>query len=273
MIDRARKIAIGSALCLIVVSLSLSAVGQDYTPIAPLRTGTNYVNIPTPLTLGHRIWEVRFTHRFAEPINDGDIRNLWGLDGSADIGIGLAWAPTPDLQIELFRTDVQDNYEAAVKWAFLKQARSVPVSVAFRGGVNVLTEEGIEDRTSIFLQSILSRQVSRKLEIFAAPTYAHEAGSFDHAVNIPFGLVWFPRSNMGFVLEVIPENRDLPDEVDSSFGWALGWKRAIGGHFFEIMLGNTRATHVSQYVGGELFRGIGLESDDVHLGFNIVRRF
>ncbi|MDX1582711.1 MAG: DUF5777 family beta-barrel protein, partial [Thermoanaerobaculia bacterium] len=77
----------------------------------------------------------------------------------------------------------------------------------------------------------------------------------------------------GFVLELIPENHDLPDGVDSSFGWTIAWKRALGGHFFEILLANTRATHSSQQIGGELLRGVGLESDDVHLGFNIVRRF
>lgn len=247
--------------------------GQDYTPLPSLRTGGNYVNVPTPLIVPNGQWEVRFTHRFAEAINDGDARNLWGLDGSADIGIGLAWAMSRDLQIELFRSDVQDNYEAAVKWSFLRQAPSFPVSISFRGGVDILTEEGIDDRSSIFVQSIVSRQISRRLEVFAAPSYVHGAGSFDDAVNVPFGLAWFYRPSSSIVVELIPENTDLPDEVDSSFGWAIGWKRALGGHFFEILLANTRATHVSQYVPGELIRGIGLESDEVHLGFNIVRRF
>lgn len=260
-------------LSMIVTVITTIGHAQDYTPIASLRTGGNYVNVPTPLIIPDGMWEVRFTHRFAEPINDGDVRNLWGLDGSADIGIGLAWAARRDLQFELFRSDVQDNYEAAVKWAFLKQAPSFPVSITFRGGVDVLTEEGIDDRTSIFAQSIVSRQLSRRLEVFAAPTYAFEAGSFEHAVNFPFGLAWFYRPSTAIVVELIPENDDLADDVDSSIGWAVGWKRALGGHFFEILLANTRATHVSQYVPGELIRGVGLQSDDVHLGFNIVRRF
>lgn len=260
-------------LLLAVGGATFSVMAQDYTPIAPLRTGTYYVNVPTPLTLPKGVLEVRFTHRFAEPVNDGDSHDLWGLDGSADIGIGVAWGFTESLQAELFRTDVQDNIEAALKWRFLRQAPDFPVSITLRGGTDILTEENIDDRTSLFLQTVVSRQMSRRLELFAVPTYANEAGSFDHAFNVPFGLIWFPRPNMGLVLELIPENRDLPDAVDSSFGWAVALKRAIGGHFFEILLANTRATHVSQSVGGELFRGVGLDSEDVHLGFNIVRRF
>ncbi|MBW3672127.1 MAG: hypothetical protein KY432_10710 [Acidobacteria bacterium] len=259
---------------LAVIGLVSTAVhAQNYTPISSLRTGGNYVNQPTPLILPQGMWEVRFTHRFAEPINEGDVHNFWGLDGSADIGIGLALAVRHDLQIELFRSDVQDNYEAALKWAFIRQAPSFPVSITFRGGADVMTEEGIEDRTSLFVQSIISKQISRRLEVFAAPAYVSDAGSFEHAVNVPFGMAWFYRPSAAVVLELIPENTDLPDQLDSSFAWALGWKRAIGGHFFEIMLANTRSTHVNQYVPGEFLRGIELESGDVHLGFNIVRRF
>lgn len=257
----------------ISVLVTTAVHAQNFTPISSLRTGGNYVNLPTPLILPEGMWEVRFTHRFAEPINEGDIHNFWGLDGSADIGIGLAWGATRNLQVELFRSDVQDNYEAALKWSFIRQAPSFPVSITFRGGADVLTEKGIEDRTSPFVQSIVSRQMSRRLELFAAPSYVSDAGSFEHAVNVPVGMAWFYRPGAAVVLELVPENTDLIDEIDSSFGWALGWKRAIGGHFFEIMLANTRSTHVNQYVPGEFFRGIGLESGDVHLGFNIVRRF
>ncbi|MDX1582971.1 MAG: DUF5777 family beta-barrel protein, partial [Thermoanaerobaculia bacterium] len=186
-------------LSFFVASVLVFAVeGQDYTPISPLRTGTYYANIPTPLTLPDGMWSVRFTHRFATPINEGDEDDLWGLDGSADIGIGLAWAASEHLQLELFRTDVQDNYEIAGKWSFLRQAPDFPVSITFRGGLNVMTEDDIEDRTSVFLQSVVSHQFSRRLELFAVPMYANDAGSFDHAFNVAVGAIWFPRSNMGF---------------------------------------------------------------------------
>jgi hypothetical protein len=52
----------------------------------------------------------------------------------------------------------------------------------------------------------------------------------------------------------------------------VGLKRAIGGHYFEILITNNNATHVDQYVTST-YMGSPLRHSDLHLGFNIERRF
>jgi len=47
---------------------------------------------------------------------------------------------------------------------------------------------------------------------------------------------------------------------------------AIGGHFFEVLLTNNNATHVDQYVTST-YQGAPLNRGDLHIGFNIERRF
>lgn len=271
MIERGYRI--GSGLLFAVVLMAAPAVAQDYVPIAPLPIGTHLLNVPTAQILPHRMWEVRFTHRFAQPINEGDAHSFWGLDGPADIGIGLAWAPTRQLEVSLFRTDVQDNWEGAAKYVLVRQAPAFPVSATARAGVDFRSERGVDERLSGFAQVVISRQLTRRLELMIVPTWASEAGPFDHAFNVPVGLAWMLRRNLSLVVEIIPENRDLPDGGESDIGWAIGLKRAIGGHYFEILLADTRATHVSQYASSTLVPDVGLDAGDVHLGFNIVRRF
>ena len=49
-------------------------------------------------------------------------------------------------------------------------------------------------------------------------------------------------------------------------------KRVIGGHYFEILISNSNATHADQYVTST-YMGSPLQRSDLHLGFNIERRF
>lgn len=271
-----REFRLGMVL---LVAFAAIAVAQPspLAPTTPLPLGETLLNIPTPRTLARHSWEVRFTHRFSQPINDGDIHSFWGLDSSADIGIALSWAATNHLQFTLFRTDLLDDYELAAKWLVVEEARAVPFGLALRGGVDYRSEENLERRSSWFAQAILAKRIGRRLELFIAPSVVTDApidqGSyFRTAYNVPVGAAWLLRPELSLVAEVIPENGDLPDGFDSALGWALGLKRAIGGHFFEIILTNSRATHVDQMLTSSLL-GTGLEAGDVHLGFNIVRRF
>lgn len=272
MTDRRRLVL--SLLFAALASIVLAQPGtaqSEYTPIHGLRLGDYGLNLPTTRVLPTRTWEVRFTHRFSEPINEGDFHSFWGLDSSADIGIGLAYSPYPSLQLAIFRSDLLDDYELSAKFAVLQQAAAVPVSVTARGGIDWRTEKDVDDRISPFVQLIVSRQMSPKLELYAAPAYVIDDPVYEHAFNVPVGVAWAWTPALSVIAEVIPENSDAPEGSASDIAWAVGLKRAIGGHWFEILLTDSRATHVDQYVGSVPLGGI--DASNVHLGFNIERRF
>lgn len=250
--------------------LSSTALAQQ-PPNPPLRLGEMLLNLPSPRVLTAERGEVRFTHRFQTPINDGDGHSLWGIDGSADIGLGLSWSPNDRWLFSLFRSDVLDDYEIATKFVVFEEPQ-FPLAISLRGGVDWRTERDLDDRLSGFAQAILARRIGSRAEVFVIPSFVTEAGPFDHAFNVPVGFAWSIYPHLSLIAEIVPENTDVPDQIDSSFAWTIGLKRAIGGHYFEILLGNTRATNVDQYVPST-FLGTGLEAGDVHLGFNIERRF
>jgi hypothetical protein len=273
---------------LFVVFGATAAIAQTnaYTPTTPIPLGDTYLSLPSSHIAGHGSWEVKFTHRFNQSLDQGSLtdrlHSLWGLDSNADVGIGLSYAVRPDLQFSFYRSNALDDIELGAKYIVIQQAPAAPLSIALRGGGDIRTEAGVSDRTSVFAQAIVSHQFGRRAEIFAVPTFVTNAGRavsgeetaalFKHAANLPVGFAVVLTDALSVVGEITPTNRDLPDSMHADFAWALGLKRAIGGHYFEILLTNSNATHVDQYVTST-YMGTPLNKSDIHLGFNIERRF
>jgi hypothetical protein len=273
-------------VCALVLALPLFAQEDPYRPLGKLPLGDTLLSLPSPQIPSQGTWEVKFTHRFNASLTDGDLEDQWhslfGLDSNADVVFGASWAVRRDLQFSLSRSNTNDTVEAAAKYVVLQQAPAVPVSVTVRGGVDWRTERDLDDRTSLFAQAIVSRQFGTKAEVLLLPTVATKAGRavsgdgsaalFETAFNMPVAFAYRIKPPLSVVLELIPPNQDLPDGMDADIGWSLGIKRAIGGHWFEVLVTNNQSTLTDQYVTST-YQGSPLNLDDVKLGFNIERRF
>ena len=279
-----KRIFLTIAAALAIASAASAQDAARYTPIDPIPLGDALLSLPTSHIPSTGTWEIKFTHRFNQSIDQGSlsdrVHSLFGLDSNADVGIGLSYAPRRDLQFSFVRSNVMDDIELAAKYVVVQQAPSLPFNAALRIGGDIRTEKSLDDRNSLFGQLILSHQFGRKFEIFVIPTYVTDAGRdpstngalFKHAFNVPLGGAVVIRNGLSVVGEIIPKNHDLPETIKADFGWALGLKRAIGGHYFEILLTNNNATHVDSYATST-YQGAGLSRGDLHIGFNIERRF
>src|SRR3954468_7002739 len=101
------------------LAIASSALAQDarYTPVDPIPLGDSLLSLPTSHIPSTGTWEVKFTHRFNQSIDQGSlsdrIHSLFGLDSNADVGIGLSFAPRRDLQFSFVRSNVMDDIELA----------------------------------------------------------------------------------------------------------------------------------------------------------------
>src|SRR5436309_13127082 len=126
--------------------LAVTALGQTnpYTPTTPIPLGDTYLSLPSSHIARHGSWEVKFTHRFNQSLDQGSfsdrVHSLWGLDSSADVGIGLSYAVRPDLQFSFYRSNALDDIELGAKYIVVQQAAAVPVSLALRAGGAIRTE-------------------------------------------------------------------------------------------------------------------------------------
>lgn len=272
--------------CLLLTALPLFAE-DAYTPVIPPALGDVLLSLPTSHMPSKGIWEVKFTHRFNQSLDQGSfsdrIHSLYGLDSNADVGLGLSYVAVRDLQLSFYRSNALDDIELAAKYNVFQQAKAIPFSAALRVGGDWRTERDLSDRTTAFAQAILSRQFGKRVEFTVIPTYATDAGRtvsgnasvalFKHAFNVPVGIAFLVHDGFSLIGEVTPRNRDLPEAMRGGYlAWSAGLKRVIGGHYFELMITNSNATHVDQYVTST-YMGSRLKSGDLHLGFNIERRF
>src|ERR1700682_5287696 len=176
-----RLFTLPPAFFLFFVVFATGLLGQDrYAPIPPLPLGDTLLTLPTSHIPGEGTWEIKFTHRFSQSLDQGrfsdQVHSLWGLDSSADVGFGFSYAPARDLQLSLYRSNASGDIELAAKYVVVQQAAAIPIAAALRFGGDWRTAASLQDRTSLFGQVILSRQIGKRLEVFVLPTYVTKAG-------------------------------------------------------------------------------------------------
>lgn len=268
--------------CVLLVTATSVAQNQ-YTPLAPIPVGDILLTLPSSHIGEPGAWEVKFSHRFNQSIDEGEaIHSLFGLDSGANVGLGLSYVPVRDFQVALFRSNVLDTYDLSAKYVAFQQAPAIPFTAAIRAGGDVRTERDLDDRVSYFAQAIVSRQFGSRVDLYVLPTWITNAGRttnndrsvalFKSAFNIPFAALVQMKPGLSILAEIIPPNRDLPDDLHAGLGWSLGVKQAIGGHLFEILLTNSNGMTTDQYITST-FNGAPFNTGDLRLGFNIERRF
>ncbi len=243
-------------------------VPGPYEPVRRDPIGTRLIDLPTPYTVGKRGLEVLFTHRFQQPVEDGGSHNLWGLDSGADVGIGLAYGVTRSFDLSILRSSFQEDFEVAGKFLVIEQARRVPLSIAVRAGGDLLGRSGVADPQRPFAQLILSRQIVPGVDLLVTPSWVRDTPLLHDAWNVPIGLTLPLPAGSFLALEYVPKSRDLASSVAA---WHAAFSKPIGQHLFSFVVGNSRATTVDQYLGGD--SAAGFRARDVRLGFNLVRTF
>ncbi len=235
--------------------------------------GERLIDVATPFTIGQRWLEFFVTHRFIQPFNQGGTaHNLWGLDSGADVGLGFTYGVVDRLDLSVYRSSFQEDFELAAKLQVLQQAPGMPLSLGVRAGADMLGRAGVEDPHRPFAQLLLGRRLAPGWNVFVSPSWVHATPLLRNAWNTPVG-VTAPLLG-GWLLEgeAIPPNHALHAITGAShFAWHAAFTKPIGWHRFQILLGNSRATTVDQILGGD-FAG-GFTTHDLRLGFNLVRYF
>jgi hypothetical protein len=247
----------------------LIGLGASAPALAQVGTiGGRLINLPTNLTLGPSTFQVLFTHRFTQTVDEAGGKDLFGFDSAADIGLGVALGLGRSTDVELVRSSFYKEWEAACRWTLARQSDAMPVGVGLRVGADYRGASGLTDRWSGFMQLVATRRFAGTLDVFLVPMFASDTPTLRNAFNVGVGASYHLPKNWDVEAEIVPENGDARD---GQLAWAVAINKRLAGHAFLIYLGNSRATTVDMMVGSD-FSG-GFRSGDVRIGFNLLRRF
>ena len=277
-----------------LISTAPAAAAPPEQPRLPLRQQPTFdhylVNLPTTLPYRRGGFNMRFTHRFTQPVlrsgqdcpDCAGIADLYGFDSFSYSSLGGEIGLTPRLALSIYRSPLLKDYEFGGVVQLLTQGGSAPLSAALRASLQSRRLFSIEDSDFRRFQSFnlivpLSRAISDFAEIFVVPMAgfkvnpnadfllpsASEGERRKHfaAIGVGASIRFRPRS--AFVIDWTPRVAGYrPD--GSRHALSFGIQRTTNAHIFELTLSNTIGTTTS----GAFHSG----SRDFTLGFNLYRR-
>lgn len=254
----------------------------------PAEPDFEVVNLPTSLRLPKHRLAFRLTHRFARALDEGDFSDLladfFGLDGGAQIGLGLRFGLFRGTQLGLYRTSDR-TIQLEARQELLREGRS-PVGLSLGASIEGLNNFGLTDwppgaeplhEFSPSLRLVASRSLGTRGAVYVAPAWVGNTrvvpsapGDEDGTLVLGLGARLRVFGSMALVGEVHPRLAGYAGDLGSgdpdplaTFG--IEWR--VGGHAFQLNFSNTLGTTPAQVARGA--QGL----DGWFIGFNLTRKF
>lgn len=265
-------------------SLDSASTDKDYVS-ATFKT-TRLVNQHTLETVGRRTLDFRISHRFGA-INSG-AENAWGLDGPANIRLGLEYSPDGRLMFGIGRTSSEKLVDGFLKYKLLRQTteRGMPFSLTLFAGAYYTVQKNVvlgnfdkyEHRSSRFAycyEMMIGRKFSNRFSLQVAPWFVHynivgktEDKNDAYGLSGMFRFKFSKRS--AITAEYAYRLNDYAPSTDYFDALSIGYELETGGHVFQVHFTNSFGLAETQF-----FTHTNTEWNDmgIRLGFNISRVF
>ncbi len=257
---------------------------KEYTT-ATFKT-TRLINFHTVEVLSKRSLDFRISHRFGD-FNSGAY-NAWGVDGGANIRLGLEYCHGSRLMFGVGRTSGKKIADGFLKYRLLKQTTKgggMPVSVTLFTSVyhtfmqNVLINgenkyQTPYDRLSFCHQIMVARKFNSRFSFQLTGAMVHvnlvDKINDKNDCFIIGGVTRFKfAKRQAITLEYgYRINKYSKDKYYDSFG--IGYDLETGGHVFQVHLTNSFGLTEDQYF---MYTNTSWDNWGIRLGFNISRVF
>jgi len=226
--------------------------------------------MPTNLRLPKGKFAFRLTHRFLQPMGDGDFSDLaarlFGFDSSAQIGLDLKYGLFRGTSVGIYRTSDR-TVQFSGQYDAVSQ-KDEPVGLGIH--VNVDGTGNFTDDFSPGVALVLSRELGQRGALYFEPSYVSNANigvtpsDEDYTVMTGIGARLRAARNTYLFLELSPRVAGYKPGVTLI---SFGFEQRAGGHLFQLNFSNGFGTTLAQVARG------GSAYDDWYLGFNLARKF
>jgi hypothetical protein len=249
-------------------------------------------------------FEADIQHRFGSVENG--VKDLFGLYASANMRIGLSYAPVNNLSLGFGATRNNGNMllDGSAKYAIIKQTKEkYPVSITYYGNIGYTTKEDPahflynyqSQRWSFFNELIIARKVTDKFSVQVAAGIAHQnsvPGYYAQKDTVTFVYkeqkfdLFTASVSARYVLSEVtsiivdynqPLTRFPTDNPHPNL--AFGFEFNTSGHTFQLFVGNYSLLNPQQNslyntnnpFGFKQSDGTKVKGGQYLIGFNITR--
>lgn len=246
------------------------------------------INFHTVEVCNKRTMELRISHRFGA-INGGSFE-AWGLDGGANIRIGLDYSLDGRLMVGIGRSSYQKMVDGFLKYRLLRQTKDghSPLSITLFSSayyINLKDPNKIANgydkyeynpwsRYSFAHEIIFARKFSDKFSLQIAPFFIHyNLADKITDLNDVYGTTAAFRYKVAKRFAITGEyglclNNYTRDTYYNSMG--IGFEIETGGHVFQVHFTNSTGITENQYLP---FTNTKWTNAGIRLGFNLTRAF
>jgi hypothetical protein len=246
------------------------------------------INFHTVEVCDKRTLELRISHRFGA-INGGPFE-AWGLDGGANIRLGLDYSLDGRLMVGIGRSSYQKMVDGFVKYRLLRQTKDgyTPLSITLFSSayyINLKDANKIANdfdkyeyspwsRYSFAHEIIFARKFSDKFSLQVAPFFIHyNLADKITDLNDVYGVTTAFRYKFAKRFAITGEyglclNNYTRDTYYNSMG--IGFEIETGGHVFQMHFTNSTGITENQYLP---FTNTKWTNAGIRLGFNLTRAF
>jgi hypothetical protein len=226
--------------------------------------------MPTNLRLPKGKFAFRLTHRFLQPLGDGDFSDLaarlFGFDSSSQIGLDLKYGLFRGMNVGVYRTSDR-TVQFSGHYDAVSQANA---AVGLGINVNVDGTGNFTDDFSPGAALVLSRELGERGALYFEPSYVSNVNigvtpsDEDYTIMTGIGARLRAAKNTYLFLELSPRVAGYKPGVTLI---SFGFEQRAGGHLFQLNFSNGYGTTLAQVARG------GTAYDDWYLGFNLARKF
>jgi hypothetical protein len=248
---------------------------------------TRIINFHSSECVGKRTLDFRISHRFGE-WSSGSY-NFYGIDGPANIRLGLEYSFDGRLMFGLGRSSYQKLYDGFLKFRWLRQTtdNKMPISLTVFSSVYMTrlkdpqAENGgpdkyehLSSRLSFCNQVIIARKFSSRFSAQLAPTIVHYNLAEDFTDNNDsYHVAAAARLKVSNRVAITAEysytlKEHTQKDVYDPLG--IGVDIETGGHVFQIFLTNAFGITENQFLP---YTASSWSDKGFRIGFNVSRVF
>ncbi len=252
----------------------LTAAPAPKRELRRLNTASRLVHLPAPVDLDRGDLEIHIEHRWLQSIEDARAGNAFGLDGPANIHLGLNYALTDRISVGVSRVRF-GRIVTLSGTGELWTCDRWPVRVSVVGGVE--GRDNFHDHFSPFVQ--LAGDVDwGRLRVYAVPTLVLNSRQdavlpifldpinpeHNHTFSLGLGADVMLTPSLSLVTEFVPRLAGFGGFGAEHPAISAAAKLNSWGHVFTVGVSTSRSFTPSEYAVNNV--------KDYSLGFNVYRR-